>query len=52
MINSFQKYQRSCKRKKKDKELVTQEEASYRLIMFESSVLRVQFLILLFSGSQ
>ena len=47
MIHSTQKYQRSLKRKKKQKEVTTQEEASCRLIMFEFSVLRIPFLILL-----
>lgn len=53
MIHSTQKYQRSLKRKRKgkEKEVITQEEASCRWIISEFSVLSVPLLILLLSGS-
>lgn len=50
MIHSTQKYQRSLMRRGKRKE-ITRKEAPCRLIIFEFSVLRVPFLILLLSGS-
>lgn len=39
-------------RRRKEKEVITQEEASCRLIMYGSSVLRAPLLILLLSRSQ